>query len=60
MSIIVEFTLPVLQLDTEFWQTLADYKLNVQRLGTSAIETVGEMPPHDPSRILCMSNAGVV
>ncbi|EER17784.1 autophagy protein, putative [Perkinsus marinus ATCC 50983] len=53
MSIIVEFTLPVLQLDTEFWQTLADYKLNVQRLGTSAIETVGEMPPHDPSRILC-------
>ncbi|KAF4720580.1 Autophagy protein 7, partial [Perkinsus olseni] len=49
----VEFSSPVLQLDTEFWRELADYKLNVQRLGTSAIPTSGEIPSHDPSRILC-------
>ncbi|KAF4753793.1 Autophagy protein 7 [Perkinsus olseni] len=49
----VEFSSPVLQLDTKFWRELADYKLNVQRLGTSAIPTSGEIPSHDPSRILC-------
>ncbi|KAF4676727.1 Autophagy protein 7 [Perkinsus chesapeaki] len=31
---------------------LADHKLNVQRLSTTAVDTTGEIPPQDASRIL--------